>query len=406
MKLTEMKMKHLIIFLIAIVMLGSCSETSERSLVSEVKGNVDSLQKVFAPDTRVALWRVSVVRQQNGAVAVQGVVENNEAKKALLQLKNQFSGVRCDISLLPEKQWKNKVALINNSVSSIRRKTTRASEMLNQALLGTPLKVFQKKGEWYLIQTPDRYLGWINQADIVLFTQEDLQRYENHSKMVYNRQYGFSYSKPDTHSLVVSDLAVGCILPVIATKGTFYQVKYPDGRVAFVKKTEAVNFDNFIHRKPTPESLVNTALKFNGIPYLWGGRSSKAIDCSGFTSTIYYLNGILLQRDASQQTHFGKEITTHFEFKGLRPGDLLFFGRKAKENQPEKVTHVAMYIGGGRFIHSSGKVRISSMDPASPEYAGEYAPRFVRAVRIIGQVNGTTIQRLEDNPFFQMLKTK
>jgi cell wall-associated NlpC family hydrolase len=387
-------------------MLGSCSETGEKSLVSEVKESVDSLQKDYAPDTRVVLWRISVKSGQNKETVVRGEVESDEAQKALQNLKKRFPSVRVEVSLLPERQWKNKIALINNSVSSIRRKTTRASEMLNQALLGTPLKVFQKKGEWYLIQTPDRYLGWINQADIVLFTQKDLQRYENHPKMVYNRQYGFSYSRPDSHSLVVSDLAVGCVLPVTAVKGDFYQVKYPDGRTAFVKKEEAVNFDDFIHRKPTPESLVKTALKFNGIPYLWGGRSSKAIDCSGFSSTIYYLNGILLQRDASQQTRYGKEITTRFDFRKLQPGDLLFFGRKAKGNQPEKVTHVAMYIGKGRFIHSSGKVRISNMDPASPEYAGEYAPRFVRAVRIIGQVNGTTIQRLADNPFYQMLKTK
>jgi len=399
-------MKHLIIFLIAIVMLGSCSETSEKSLVSEIKDSVDSLQEKYVPDTRVALWHVSVEHQQNGNIVVRGAVESKQAKTALLQLKNRFPGAHFKIALLPEKPWKNKIALINNSVSSIRRKTTRASEMLNQALLGTPLKVLRKKGEWYLIQTPDHYLGWINQADIVLFTQKDLQHYENHPKMVYNRQYGFSYSQPDIHSQVVSDLAVGCILPVIAVKGTFYQVKYPDGRKAFVKKEETVQFDRFIHRKPTPENLVKTALKFNGIPYLWGGRSSKAIDCSGFTSLVYYLNGILLQRDASQQTRYGKEITTHFDDENLQPGDLLFFGRKASGSQPEKVTHVALYIGGGRFIHSSGKVRISSMHPDSPLYAGAYASRFVRAVRMIGQVNGTTIQQLAGNSFFQMLKTK
>ncbi len=396
------KMKRLVIFLIAIIMLGSCSETNEHSLVSGLKGSIDSLQKVYAPDTRIALWKVSVV-QRNGKVSVAAEVQSPKAQKALSMLKAKYPSVNFRIKVLPDGSLKP-FALINNSVSSIRRKTTRASEMLNQALLGTPLKVFKKKGEWYYIQTPNQYLGWINQSDIVLFDKAGLKKYDTGKKIVYNRQYGFSYSEPDIRSQVVSDLVIGCILPVKGESGNFYRVKYPDGRMAFVEKTETVDFERFIHRKPVPENLVKTALKFNGIPYLWGGFSSKAIDCSGFSSTIYYLNGIILQRDASQQTKYGKVITTDFDFKKLQPGDLLFFGRKAKGNISEKVTHVAMYIGNGRFIHSSGKVRISNMDPSKPHYAGEYAPRFVRAVRITGQQNGNTIQRIADNPLFQLIK--
>ncbi len=397
-----MKIKQLVIFLIAIIVLGSCSETNEHALVSELNGSIDSLQKVYAPDTRIHLWEISMLRNK-GNISVVAEVQNKEAKQALLSLKTKYPAVKFQVKVLPDGSVKP-FALINNSVSSIRRKTTRASEMLNQALLGTPLKVFKKKGEWYYIQTPNQYLGWINRADIVLFNKAELKKYDAGKKLVYNRQYGFSYTKPDSRSQVVSDLVIGCILPVKGSQGDFYKVEYPDGRMAFVKKSEVTDYAQFIQRKPVPEVLVKTALKFNGIPYLWGGFSSKAIDCSGFSSTIYYLNGIILQRDASQQTKYGKEVTTDFDFKKLQPGDLLFFGRKAKGNIPEKVTHVAMYIGNGQFIHSSGKVRISNMNPAKPHYAGEYAPRFVRAVRIIGQENGNTIQRTANNPLYQLIK--
>ncbi len=401
-----MRIKDLVIFLIAIVIFVSCSETSEPSLVSEITGSVDSLKQIYAPDSRVALWNVSILKKHD-SIDLIAEVESNKTKVDLLKLKAKYPSLRVSVRVLPLKHAGfTSFALINNSVSSIRKGRSRATEMLNQALLGTPVKVYKKKGEWYLIQTPNQYFGWINKADIVLLDSARLPDLQKDRKIVFNRQYGFSYSKPDKYSQVVSDLVIGDILPITGSKGQYYKVMYPDGRIAFVKKNEVIDFRELINRKPTGKNLVNTALKFNGIPYLWGGLSSKAIDCSGFTSTIYFLNGIILQRDASQQTKYGKEITTDFVSKDLQPGDLLFFGRKATDSLSEKVTHVAMYIGNGEFIHSSGKVKISSMNSSKTNYIPEYVSRFVRGVRMIGQDNGTTIQKLSENKFYQILRSK
>ena len=398
----DMSVKYLVIFLIAIGLLGSCSETSETSLVSGLKESIDSLKQVYAPDTRVALWNVSIADSHN-KLAVNAEVESRKAREALLKLKTKFPDVLFRVKLLPDGSLKP-LALINNSVSGIRRKTTRASELLSQALLGTPLKVFKKKGEWYYIQTPNQYLGWVNKGDLVLFDTVGLQKYDAGKKIVFNRQCGFSYSKPDVKSLVISDLVIGCILPVKGEEKDFLKVEYPDGRMAFVRKKDVVDYNQFIQRKPEENKLVETALKFNGIPYLWGGFSSKGIDCSGLSSTVYYLNGIILQRDASQQTKYGKEITTDYDDTNLKPGDLLFFGRKAKGTQKEKVTHVAIYIGNSRFIHSSGRVHITSMDSTQPDYQKKYKSLFVRAVRIIGQENGKTIQRIGNHRMYKLLK--
>ena len=397
-----MRVKQLIIFLIAIVMLGSCSETNENSLVSELTSRIDSLKQHYAPDTRNTLWEVSVVNKKE-KISVKAEVENRQAEQALLKLNTTFPSVHFQVKVLPDGSLKP-FALINNSVSGIRRKTTRASEMLSQALLGTPVKVFKKKGEWYYVQTPNKYLGWVNKGDLVLFDTTELQKYDAGKKIVFNRQCGFSYSQPNVKSLVVSDLVVGCILPVKGEKKDFLEVRYPDGRMAFVRKKDVVDYKKFIQRKPEENKLVETALKFNGIPYLWGGFSSKGMDCSGFSSTVYYLNGIILQRDASQQTQYGKEITTDYDFTKLTPGDLLFFGRKAKNNRKERVTHVAIYIGNSRFIHASGRVHITSMDSTQPDYQDKYKSLFVRAMRIIGQENGKTIQRISDNPMYKLLK--
>jgi cell wall-associated NlpC family hydrolase len=133
---------------------------------------------------------------------------------------------------------------------------------------------------------------------------------------------------------------------------------------------------------------VNTSLKFHGIPYLWGGTSSKNIDCSGLICNVYFMNGMLLPRDADMQALIGRELSTEFEYDMLEPGDLLFFGRKATEDREENVTHVALYIGGGEYIHSAGyreRVSINSMDSSQEHFIERYPEIFVRSVRILGE---------------------
>jgi len=395
----------LIVFLIAIAVFDSCSETNKTLLVSEVTGSVDSLKQVYAPDTRMAVWNVSV-QKKGHQLSVTAEVESRKARAALLQLKEKYPSLNIKVKLLPDLPVNERYALVNNSVCNIRKETTRKSEMLNQALLGTPLKVYKKKGAWYYVRTPNRYLGWVNKAAIVLFDSAGLKKYETGKKIVFDRQYGFSYSKPDSRSQDVSDLVIGCILPVKGKAAGFYQVKYPDGRIAFVRKDQVIDLKALFQKEPTQKGLVNTALKFNGIPYLWGGFSSKGIDCSGLTSTVYFLNGIILQRDADEQAKYGKVITTRFDDTKLQPGDLLFFGANAKGALQGKVTHTAMYIGHGDFIQSSGRVKISCMDKSKADYAAAYQPRFIHAVRIIGQVNGNTIQKISSNSLYKLLETK
>jgi cell wall-associated NlpC family hydrolase len=153
----------------------------------------------------------------------------------------------------------------------------------------------------------------------------------------------------------------------------------------------------------TKEGLVQTAMGFHGIPYLWGGTSSKAIDCSGLITNVYFMNGIQLPRDADQQTHLGRVITTVYHPEGLETGDLLFFGRKATEEQEEAVTHVAMYLGGGEFIHSAGyreRVSVNSMLPEAEHFIERYPEIFIRAVRIIG-ADFEGFQPVPENPFFK-----
>jgi cell wall-associated NlpC family hydrolase len=101
-------------------------------------------------------------------------------------------------------------------------------------------------------------------------------------------------------------------------------------------------------------SLKRYAYKFLNTSYLWGGRSVFGVDCSGFTQMIFRCFGVPLARDAYQQATQGEAVGFLQE---VRCGDLAFF-----DNEAGKITHVGMLLDGETIIHSSGKVRIDTID--------------------------------------------
>lgn len=105
------------------------------------------------------------------------------------------------------------------------------------------------------------------------------------------------------------------------------------------------------------EELVNTAQSFLGVPYRWGGEDCKnGFDCSGLTMVSYRLNGLNLPRNSRMQYNAGRSVAQ----SALQKGDLVFFATKGGN----RVTHVGMYVGDGRFIHAprTGKtIRFSSL---------------------------------------------
>jgi len=114
--------------------------------------------------------------------------------------------------------------------------------------------------------------------------------------------------------------------------------------------------------------LTRTALRYLGVPYMWGGESFSGVDCSGFVQAVFHHNGIDLPRTADAQFEVGRAVSEG----RLQPGDLVFF-----QTYAEGASHVGIYLGGGQFVHasSSNGVRVDSL---SEDY---YSSRFIGARR-------------------------
>jgi hypothetical protein len=125
-------------------------------------------------------------------------------------------------------------------------------------------------------------------------------------------------------------------------------------------------------------AVVATASEAMGRPYQWGGTGADGggFDCSGLIQHAYGQHGIRLARTSRDQAKEGRAITR--SRASLRPGDLLTFS-----NSGGPVTHVGLYMGDGRFIHSASRgVQVSLLSGDDP-YGRWWYNRWVGVRRIV-----------------------
>ncbi|MGB5243635.1 MAG: C40 family peptidase [Lutimonas sp.] len=373
---------------IIVVLFFSCKKDNIQ--LSKAKRVNDSIKKTFAPDKRVALYNIEI-QESNHRFLLKGETNLPKALETLrTELAKQNLTFIDSIELLPDTELGNfTFAIVNNSVANIRSEGKHSAELATQALLGTPLKVLKTNGTFYLVQTPDDYLSWVDHGGIKLMDEKQFSKWNSARKIIYTKPEGYVYTN-ETESEKVSDIVMGGVLNYLTENDKTYEVMYPDGRIGYVLKNEAALFNNwFTELKPSGELIEHLAKEFMGAPYLWGGTSTKGVDCSGFTKTVYLMNGFIIPRDASQQIEAGIDVDPGLNFENLEKGDLMFFGSKATEDKKQRVTHVGIWLGNndGQFIHSASQVRLSSVNPESPYYDKSNTERYLGSRRYLNQTD-------------------
>jgi len=400
-----MKLKTAFAILLSFIILASCSK-NDRDVTKLVAIN-DSIKQQFSPDKRVAIYDIEITTFQN-KILIKG---ESDQPEALQQLKEKLNKANLEVIdstfLLPDiSVGELKYAVVNNSVANIRSNPKHSAELGTQALLGTGLKVLKNEGDFFRVQTPDAYISWVDHGGVTLMNPNDYSIWIQAQKVIYTKSFGYVYATEKENITIVSDIVLGSQLQLLGEIDRYFKIAYPDKRIGYIKKEEGEIYSRWLENvQPSGELIEIYAKQFLGSPYLWGGTSTKGMDCSGFTKTVYLMNGYIIPRDASQQIWAGKMVDSNLKFEGLEKGDLLFFGTKATADKKQRVTHVGIWLGNdkGEFIHSSKQVRLSSIDPESEYYDENNTSRYLGSRRYLG-VNDPKIFNLKTDKVITDIK--
>lgn len=301
-----------------------------------------------------------------------------------------------------------RMAVTALSENMMRAQPDYESALETQSLMGTIVEIIGEEGYWRQVVTPEPYTAWCTNLGLVEMTPEQINEYKAAPKYICTTFHSGVYSTPSVKSERLSDLSMGNLLRIVFTEGKkvvpstvkgWAEVILPDGRKGWTPASDLENFETWAQKpKPSETGIIATAKQFIGTPYLWGGASSKGLDCSGLVRLTWFMNGYLLPRNASQQVFLGREIIVNADhnigkdsenlyeemvkrIENLKPGDLVFFGSPETRWKKESITHVGIYIGNGEIIHASHKVRINSLIPGAKNYY-ENSHRLLKARRL------------------------
>lgn len=231
-------------------------------------------------------------------------------------------------------------------VTDMREKPTEQSEIVSQAYFSEDVSLLEDQGDWVKIKTNvDNYTGWVKKASLYAKSE----KYPSKQAVAIakiNRLSAHIYAIDDTvfgpYLTLPYDSKLEIIDPNVNSNSRWVKVALPDGKQVFVQRGDIEINPN----KLKQEDLVLFSKQFLNLPYTWGGRSSFGYDCSGFTQMLLRQIGIFCPRDSKDQVKWDgfEEIA----MSDLKPTDFIYWGY-----DQNRIRHVGMYIGEGKFIHTS-----------------------------------------------------
>lgn len=343
---------------------SACIEKTE-TIIARFDQQVMEIRDNHIPDRALDVFRYRLMKTDKWVL--EGETTQSEIIADIRLLADDTfgkQGYEDQLRILPDPSFgDSSYALVSVSVTPLRREPRHAAEILDQVIMGNSLQLLQKKGGWYQVRNHYNYIGWINKTAITRSDLQGIESWKKSQRVQVKSLLAFVYEKPDFETFHLSDLVLNATLKLIQTRGDWLRVELPDGRIGYTPAEDVLPFKSMVDpSQVTAEEIIMTAKSMLGVPYLWGGKSSKASDCSGFTQTVFKTNGIQLPRDARQQVFSGVEITYDDNFSNVKPADLLFFG------SGERITHVGISLGGSNFIHQDSDVHINSFDPRAENF--------------------------------------
>ena len=291
---------------------------------------------------------------------------------------------------------------------NIGRKTSEEekTQISDEVFMGWTVGLLEEAGDYIRVVTHYGYEGWIAAADVAETgisrnggtAETEYGTIRNESKTdgafqengwVVTSRWADVMSIPTVRGLILTTLCRGCFVTLLEEKAEkgYLLIRTASGETGYVpavsirvrKDTDRFLTENMPltdssmmpvclrtseGEEAFREAVTETARGYLGTQYRWGGKSSEGIDCSGLAFMSYMLNGVLIYRDASIQEGYPiREIPR----EAAQKGDLIFFPG-----------HVAICLGEGRFIHSTGYEKsfgcvINSLNPEDKDYREDLA---------------------------------
>ena len=260
------------------------------------------------------------------------------------------------------------------SMSDTQKRWLSLGHSETQVLYGTRVRVLTTSGRWTKVAVPSQsspknsrgYPGWLPTRQLTTAAPT-----VSGTTAVISRRTAWLWADDvsvGTRAGKVMELSYGTRLPVVSAGPRTVQVGMLGGDVVRTLRRSVVVLQPGAGPAPTGAAVVEEALRFLGLPYLWSGTSGFGFDCSGLTYSAYRQLGITIPRDAAPQATGGIPVAR----RDLAPGDLVFLRTTAGV-----VHHVAMYVGrvgGVRTVveapRTGTSVRLTPLSQFGPGYAG------------------------------------
>lgn len=230
---------------------------------------------------------------------------------------------------------------VRAALSPLRRRPEPDCPLDTQALHGEAVRVYEESEGWAWAQLlADGYVGWLPSADLGPYEPPPTHR--------VCALRTFLYPVAGMKQPARDDLSLGSTVAVAAADGDY--VRTPDGFIyaAHLSPLESVAVD-----------FVAVAEQFVGTPYLWGGKSSLGVDCSGLVQLAAGAAGIAVPRDSDMQAaEAGDALAIEGGLAGLRRGDLVFWKG-----------HVAIVIDPVRIVHANAHHMMTVVEPLAEAVA-------------------------------------
>ena len=291
------------------------------------------LQRKWVPDRRIGVFDV-VLRDGK----IEGATTSREAQVELGRIGSQV-GLPVAVTLLPNATVDNgDVAVVTAALAPLLERPTVRAPRVDEALQGDPLTLLERREDWLRVRAADGYVAWIHVGYVRVGLTDWFEDWLGRASI---RSLGCELEYQGERLR----LPIGARLAPRKDVGGL--VESADGRLARIL-VGVVRSELELHAEARLLPVPELALRwYGGAPYLWGGRTEWGVDCSGLVQSVFAARGVPLPRDSDQQSTVGRAVPLSDTGVSFALGDLLFFVER------DRVSHVAIWAGGGRIVHSA-----------------------------------------------------